>query len=375
MLMKVMIAEGNAPCARMLRTVLKRQEHEVLLVRDGNEAEERLRQDESIQLLIANRDLPGLDAHELCRRVRTARRIPYLYILMLTSQPKLKYRLQGYEAGVDGFLTQPIQVSELIAHVESARRIIEMQQELLRRSEELEALKRELEVHNAHLTDLVDTDPLTGLKNRRLFQRFLDAEFRRAQRLNDSISLILIDIDHFKNFNDTFGHQAGDAILLKFASELRRSVRDRDLVARYGGEEFVVVLPGLLADQALCMAERLRTKLAEQEWPYRAITASFGLSTIDPSVETPTELFERADRALYSSKATGRDRVTHDRELGTGERIAQTGASHSPRTSQRLYPELESFWPVLPTDLSRAIQFRPIVNMDPSTRYARHSDH
>ena len=152
---------------------------------------------------------------------------------------------------------------------------------------------------------------MTGTKNRRRFREDLDLLFAQAQRLGSPLSLIMLDIDHFKEYNDTFGHPAGDEILERLGSTLRASLRNHDVVARYGGEEFVVLLPATDEIEAIQVAERLRSSIARGAWPRREITASLGVGTVGSRTPSASALVEQADQALYQSKLAGRNRVTH----------------------------------------------------------------
>lgn len=171
-----------------------------------------------------------------------------------------------------------------------------------------------LEEANVKLEALATLDGLTGLKNRRTFQERLADEVHRAQRYQIALSLLILDVDHFKQFNDTFGHPAGDEVLKSVAKLLRLAVRDTDFVARYGGEEFVVLMPYTDKDAAMKLAERLRGAIATAPWPKRAVTASFGVASLAGDCATETELLSQADKALYHSKRAGRNRVSHAQE-------------------------------------------------------------
>ncbi len=173
----------------------------------------------------------------------------------------------------------------------------------------LEFQKQELEQANRELCDLATTDGLTGLKNHRAFQERLQSDIESAERHRTPLSLILLDVDHFKQFNDTFGHPAGDAVLRQVAHTLEQTTRDCDFVARYGGEEFIVVLPQTDADGAVRAAERCRLALEAAEWSFRPVTASFGVSTLSITCADGAALVDAADRALYAAKFHGRNRV------------------------------------------------------------------
>jgi diguanylate cyclase (GGDEF)-like protein len=173
----------------------------------------------------------------------------------------------------------------------------------------LEFQKRELERANAELASLAITDGLTGLKNHRACQERLAEEVGRAARNGTPLSLVLLDVDHFKQLNDTHGHPEGDAVLKAVARILQGCTRDTDIVARYGGEEFVLILPQ--TDRAAAAAaERTRSAVEDHPWPVRPVTASFGVAVLRLRAESGTDLIARADAAMYQSKREGRNRVT-----------------------------------------------------------------
>ncbi len=165
---------------------------------------------------------------------------------------------------------------------------------------------------NRQLGELATIDGLTGLKNHRAFQEKLQQELEHIKEAKQSLSVVLIDVDHFKQYNDTFGHPAGDDVLRRLGSILQNSVRGSDFVARYGGEEFVLLFPGAGSEQSVVLAERIRGAVAAENWPLREVTISVGIATCDECGSTTSlAMVEQADRALYVSKKAGRNRVTH----------------------------------------------------------------
>lgn len=195
----------------------------------------------------------------------------------------------------------------------SSRDVTEKRENVLRLEEtqrELQAHKRELEQKARQLRALADTDVLTGLKNRRAFEDRLEEELARSRRHGHPLSLVLLDIDHFKSYNDTFGHPKGDEVLRQVGRLLSRMMRDTDFAARYGGEEFAILLSQTDRDGAEQVAERLRKGIEEAAWEERPITASLGVASLDVGTDTIGELIEQADRALYRSKEAGRNRVS-----------------------------------------------------------------
>ena len=181
---------------------------------------------------------------------------------------------------------------------------------------QLEEQKQQLVIANEKLADLATLDGLTGLKNHRVFHERLNEEFTRAQRYKSPLSMFIMDIDHFKAYNDTHGHPAGDEVLRSVSALLTDNCRATDIVARYGGEEFVVVLPQTGYDGAQVIAERCRARIEQHDWPLRGITASFGINTLTIDCQAVEEFLEGADKAMYQSKTTGKNSVTHVVQMG-----------------------------------------------------------
>jgi len=179
----------------------------------------------------------------------------------------------------------------------------------------LEVQKKALEEANLLLSQRADTDGLTNVMNHRRMQSDLEVNFRDASTQSQQLSVILMDVDRFKAYNDTYGHQAGDDVLRKFAQTLKNVSREGEAVARYGGEEFAIIMPGCGEEHAIAAAERFRVAIEGETWENREITASFGVSTLDDTILSPRELISCADAALYFSKESGRNRVTHFNKL------------------------------------------------------------
>jgi two-component system cell cycle response regulator len=176
---------------------------------------------------------------------------------------------------------------------------------------ERKAYEDKIEAANKLLAELATTDGLTGLKNHRTFRETLDAHFRTAKDGGDSFSTVLLDVDKFKQYNDSFGHPAGDEVLRRVAKILLETVRPTDCVARYGGEEFALLLPKTDVNPACRIADACRRALESADWPNRSVTASFGVATFSPELEMSSELVDQADQGLYFSKENGRNQVTH----------------------------------------------------------------
>ncbi len=214
---------------------------------------------------------------------------------------------------INGAITAQIDITE--------RKLLEGKlAEQLRRSKRLNVKlgkqRQELAQVNARLKELVTTDGLTGLKNHRHFREILESGFAFATRQALPCSVIMLDVDHFKLYNDTYGHPAGDDVLRTVSAILSDNVRVNDVVARYGGEEFIALCPATGEAAALQVAERLRTAIERQAWPLRPITASFGVAAFGLSTRSASELVDHADRALYRSKREGRNMVTSFSQTG-----------------------------------------------------------
>ncbi|MEI8283282.1 MAG: diguanylate cyclase, partial [Armatimonadota bacterium] len=185
----------------------------------------------------------------------------------------------------------------------------------------MEKQRLKLQEANRQLRRLAVTDGLTSLTNRRLFNELLEEVLDRSIRQSQTFSVLMFDIDHFKALNDVFGHQAGDELLEKFANILRSTARRYERPARYGGEEFAIILDNCDKTASLLAAERFRSAINCYNWPYREIHASIGCSTFS-GIESPREMIEKADSALYYSKHHGRDKVTHSDDTVTPEKKA-----------------------------------------------------
>ncbi len=312
--MKIVIAEDDAISRLILRKTLIGLNFDVVATEDGADAWEYLRANDA-RILITDWMMPRLDGLELCRKVRLRAPGPYVYIILITSLDRREDRLKALQAGADDFLAKPLDKSELFARINVARRIVDMEDQLRRRSADLERMHGELERRNAQLAEIATSDGLTGLKNHRYFREALEAQFSLTSRRGGPLSLLMIDVDQFKPFNDSFGHPAGDEVLREVARLLVANVRGHDVVARYGGEEFAVLLPATDADASLALGQRLRAAIEGHDWPLRPVTISLGVATSCGRTPRAADMIDWADRSLYQSKAQGRNRLTHAREL------------------------------------------------------------
>jgi diguanylate cyclase (GGDEF)-like protein len=283
----------------MLRRSLSNWGYDVVSAEDGQEAWAILSQPDPPPLAILDWVMPHLTGPEVCRRVRETHREPYTYLLLLTSKNTKDETVEGLEAGADDYIVKPFDQHELKGRLRVGKRIIELQMDLLKAREELR--------------ERANKDLLTMLPNRSAIATTLDTEIARCHRDRRTVGVILLDIDHFKKINDTYGHFTGDAVLKETAIRLRGNMRPYDQVGRYGGEEFLVVLPNCDLDQAANQAERMRARLHLSPMIVDGVeipvSASFGVTVSDGSERGPDLFVRVADEALYRAKAGGRNRV------------------------------------------------------------------
>jgi diguanylate cyclase (GGDEF)-like protein len=300
----ILLAEDD-PVTRMLMTrFLKKAGYEVKAVGDGNEALDQMTQ-RYYPILVTDWEMPGMDGIDLCKAVRSLQLDGYVYALLLTARNAKEHIIAGLEAGADDYLIKPVHEPELVARLNTGRRIL--------------ALEHSLRFANERNRVLSITDALTGSFNRRYLMDQLPRELERCRRYAAPLSVIMCDLDHFKQVNDVRGHAAGDDVLQQFVTRITKSIRTpTDWLARLGGEEFLIVLPETGYEGALLVAEKIRAVVAEAPFMTRAgdvpVTASFGGASTErqgPDLSLKVErLLRTADECLYRSKEAGRNRTT-----------------------------------------------------------------
>jgi two-component system cell cycle response regulator len=298
--MRILIAEDDAVSRRLLEAKLVKWGYDVVVAKSGDEAWEELRKEDAPRLAILDWMMPGIDGVTLCRKVRNEIWEPYTYIILLTALHRDEDLVTGMDAGADDYITKPFKSSELRVRLRAGRRIIELQNELIEAREVL----REQATH----------DPLTGLWNHGEILRILRHQLSRAEREGGDVSVIMADLDHFKNVNDAHGHMAGDAVLRITAQRMLSQVRDYDYIGRYGGEEFLIVLPGCDGERAGNLAERLCHSIGGESMDIPdgmiPVTISLGVVTTSKGKKCDADsLVQAADLALYRAKENGRNRV------------------------------------------------------------------
>jgi diguanylate cyclase (GGDEF)-like protein len=297
----ILIAEDDPICRRVLQSRLQNWGFQVMTAEDGLQAWQMLLRGDAPNLLILDWVMPGIDGPELCRRIRERRDAIYPYILLVTGKDNTQDVVRGLEAGADDYLSKPVDPTELRARLQVGKRILALQHELIQAREELRFQ--------------ANHDALTGIFSRAAVLSVLDRELQRGARSGMPIGILMIDLDHFKRINDTYGHLTGDAVLREVADRMNRVLRSYDSLGRYGGEEFLAVLPDCYPEDLHTVAERVRSAVSDIpfgiETTSLAVTVSVG--GIVTSHATPSlESLSVADAMLYEAKRNGGNRV----ELG-----------------------------------------------------------
>ena len=296
--MKILVADDDPVSRTLVETHLRSWGHEVVTADDGETAWEELQKEDCPKIAILDWMMPNRDGLDSCTALRAIETDSYVYIIFLTSRSSKKDVVKGLDAGADDYIVKPFDYNELRTRVRAGARIVELQ-------DKLRAALQASEFQASH-------DSLTSILNRSAILEILGKELSRARRVKSPLSVIMLDIDHFKQVNDVLGHQAGDQVLKEVARRITSSIRQYDHCGRYGGEEFLVVVPGSDRRQAWEIAERLKHVVSERDIPVDHksvhITISLGLAEFKGS-EDMDELIRKADAALYRAKGLGRNRV------------------------------------------------------------------
>jgi two-component system, cell cycle response regulator len=297
---RVLIAEDDPVSLRLVEVMLAKWGYEPVPAHDGVEAWKALQADNAPRLAIIDWMMPRKDGLAVCRDLRKQEDRPYVYVLLLTAKTQERDLIEGLGAGADDYLTKPFSSEELRARLFAGERIVSVQQQLTGAREAL----REQAIR----------DPLTGLFNRRYLEEALARELRRAEHGNLPLSLLMMDLDHFKEFNDRHGHAAGDAVLKTLGMLLDQQTRREDVACRFGGEEFVLILPGASSEVAARRSEQIRqairhARVESEGQRLESATVSVGIACFPEHGTMAEALLAAADQALYRAKREGRDRV------------------------------------------------------------------
>jgi diguanylate cyclase (GGDEF)-like protein len=321
----ILIVDDRLENLLVLEQVLESPELNIVRANSGQEALERTL-DHEFALILLDVQMPVMDGYETANLLRGNKRTKNIPIIFVTAATKDRSQVfRGYGSGAVDYLFKPLEVDVLKSKVKiflelyHQRRLLqEKTRELDAKVMELEALQSKLEDSNERLRLLSSLDGLTDIPNRRFFDETMTREWQRGTRRQKPLSLILVDIDHFKAFNDAYGHVMGDDCLKRVARGLKQSIlRDVDTMARYGGEEFAAILPETDETGAVLIIQRMLENIKNLGIVHRDsptadhVTVSFGLSTMVPHQDSdPTQLIESADRALYLAKKSGRNTYT-----------------------------------------------------------------
>ncbi|MFO7818653.1 MAG: diguanylate cyclase [Halanaerobacter sp.] len=285
---------------------------------------DKLEADEDIDLILLDINLPDKNGIEVCKELKSKEQLKDTPIIMVTGDEDNTTLEKAFSAGAVDYITKPISKIELRARVGSALQLRKEIKERNAREKELEETAHKLKKANKKLEEMASKDGLTGLTNRRLFDRLVREEWQRARRNNDYLGLIMLDIDHFKEYNDFYGHQKGDDCLKKLAHTMQEVIkRPGDLVARYGGEEFVVVLPQTDLSGTKMIAEKIRQEIVNLKIPHHEskvsdyVTVSLGVAVAQPNSKENRvkKLIEVADNLLYEAKEKGRNRTAVEEKI------------------------------------------------------------
>ncbi len=312
----IYIFENNQADEKLLQEILRSEKNIVSRLNSSEELIETVKT-QDIDILIISLEVTDIDALKLCSKLRSDNHSRYLPILITAEQTNSERLALALDLGVNDYIIKPIEPSEVIARART----------LIKRKRFQEKLKENYETS----LSLALTDSLTGIYNRRYLLNHLEHKIEAALTTDKPLSVMVLDIDHFKKINDTYGHDAGDQVLIELTQRIEKNIRNIDIVARLGGEEFVIVVPDLNPEQALDMANRLRRVIAEEVFTFTkkdlqiSVTVSIGVATTCKATQSQDQLLKHADLALYEAKENGRNIVTQH-NLG-----APTSPAHETR--------------------------------------------
>ncbi len=295
---------------QLLSTYLSSEGYNIITARSGEEAVNMVGKHHP-DLVLLDVMMPKMNGYQVCEIIKADEETNFIPVIMVTALKEVEDKIKGMNAGADDFISKPFNKLELLVRVRSLLRIKYFHDELIDKNIELQKTKEKLR-------QLSITDGLTGLYNYRYFKEQLMQELNRARRHNLSVSLIMMDIDHFKYYNDTNGHPAGDLVIKNIAGLLKENIRNIDVAARYGGEEFALVLTETNKESAGIVAEKIRKLIKdysfdrEESQPIGKITISTGVATFPADAQDFKSLVNMADKRLYRAKQAGRNVVFID---------------------------------------------------------------
>lgn len=311
--LRILLLDDDRALLLMMRMLLENAGHTVFIASSGNEALDMLEK-YMPQLILADWIMPGMNGIEFCKMLRKKEEWRNIYLFIMTALESTERMVEAFEAGANDYITKPINPKILAARLGAAQRVVQLQEELEFDRQQLHKLATELAVSNERLHQMALTDVLTSLPNRRSANDHLEQQWAIAERSGRQLSIMMVDIDHFKKINDQYGHKVGDDALKRIAEVMNLSVRKQDIACRYGGEEFLVICPDTPAEQVYRLAERLRNAvkgiiMSDTYVHSCKLTTSIGLASKEPGIKNTEMLLQLADKRLYEAKNKGRNRT------------------------------------------------------------------
>jgi diguanylate cyclase (GGDEF)-like protein len=297
--LKILVADDSPLYRKLVERSLSQADYTVLLAENGRQAIDLFAEHQPA-LVITDWSMPDISGIELSQRIRRDFQQSYAYVILLTGNTDKEEVIEGLAAGADDYLTKPFHPGELLARVGVGRRIVE--------------LHRQIQAKNRLLEELALTDPLTGLPNRRAIDVWVNRQLSAATRHDFPVWVVMADLDFFKKINDTYGHDAGDAVLKGFAEILKANTRQSNICGRLGGEEFLMVITHVEKENVMIAPERIRQQFENLKFTNAGhafgTTASFGIAGFQGKIPPNfSDLVTLADAALYSAKQKGRNRL------------------------------------------------------------------
>jgi len=320
----ILIVDDAATNIQVLGNILDRENYEIAVSTDGVQALKMI--DEiSPDLILLDVMMPRMDGFEVCRKLKESSRTRDIPVIFLTARTETDDIVTGLRMGAVDYVTKPFSSYELLArvgtHVElkrcrdyiinsnrSLREEIETRERLMN---ENKRLMEELVRYNRMLENLAVRDSLTGLYNHKNIMERLEDEVNESARYGHPLSVIMFDLDHFKDINDRFGHLVGDEILVRVSSAISSRIRKVDIAGRYGGEEFLVILPHTALNGAFYMADSIRSMIGDITWSIDGLSVTISGGVAENSGNRAREFVDRADSLLYSAKKNGRNRIEY----------------------------------------------------------------
>lgn len=307
---RILVVDDVPVNIQILVTYLAAEGYDVVSAKDGHDAMKAVKEHQP-DLILLDVMMPKMNGFKVCEVIKSDDATKFIPVILVTALNELEDKVKGMNSGADDFLAKPFNKLELLVRVRSLLRIKHLHDELQEKVIELQRTKEELR-------QLAITDGLTGLYNYRYFKEQLLQELKRAQRHSLNISVVMIDIDHFKQYNDKNGHPAGDVVLKDIARLLRDNIRNIDLAARYGGEEFSLILIETDKPSAKIVSEKIRKLVEDYGFAYESsqpdgkLTISTGVATFPEDGEDFDTLVSKADQRLYRAKEAGRNLIFVD---------------------------------------------------------------